>query len=141
MELSLRPLAASPGATLELSFDLQQVTHSLTSIQIMMGDSALGAPIAVVDGSTFSVRRTVPDLPPANYEVIAVSDGQVLAAADFEVLDLTESGSSPMVLIGLTTVVLGLGWQAARGFYRSTGNWTTLGPVDLWYTWRERRRR
>lgn len=105
-----------------------------------MGDSVLGAPIAV-NGSTFSVRRTVPDLPPANYEVIAVSDGQVLAAADFEVLDLTESGSSPMVLIGLTTVVLGLGWQAARGFYRSTGRWQTLGPVDLWYAWRERRRR
>lgn len=120
-------------------FDLRQVPHSLTSIQVMMGDSELGEPIAV-EGSTFSVRRTVPDLPPETYEVIAVSDGQVLATADFQVLDLTESGSSPMIFIGLATVILGLGWQATRGIYRSTGNWQALGPVDLWYIWRERRR-
>lgn len=137
--MSFRPLAASPGATLELSFDFRQMTQSLTSVQVTMGDSALGEPITV-NGPTFSVRRTVPDLPPDTYEVIVVSDGQMLATADFEVLDRTESRSNPAVFLGLAAVVLVLGWQAARGFYRPTGNWQALGPVDVWYAWRARRR-
>lgn len=128
-----------PGATVELLFDFRQMTHSPTSVQVMMGDSALGEPIAV-NGSTFSVRRMVPDLPPDTYEVIAVSDGQALATADFEVLDRTESGSNPMVVMGLAAVVLGLGWQTARWFYRPPSNWRALGPVDVWYAWKARRR-
>lgn len=136
---SLTPSAASPGATLELSFDFNQTIPGLTSVEVMMGDTALGDQISV-DEPSFSVRRTVPDLPSATYEVTVVSGDQVLAAADFTVLEMrgSDSNSNPVVLLGVLAVVAGLGWRATRLFHGSSG---ALGPVDTWYAWREKRRR
>lgn len=140
-EFSLSPTSGFPGATLELSFRFNRAIPGLTSVRVMMGDTALGDQIPVEDPS-FSVRETVPDLPPASYEVTVLSDDLVMATAEFTVLEPAESGSSstPVVVLGVLAMVAGLGWRATRNF-GSRASSGALGPVDTWYAWRERRRR
>lgn len=141
-EFSLAPAQGLPGATLELSFRFNRAIPGLTSVRVMMDDTALGDQIPVED-SSFSVRRTVPDLPPDTYEVTVLSGDVLLATAEFTVLEPAESatGSSPVVVLGVLAMVAGLGWRATRNFQGYRASSGALGPVDTWYAWRERRRR
>lgn len=141
-EFSLTPAAAAPGASLELFFDFNQVIPGLTSVEVMMGSTSLGDEVPVED-PTFTVRRLVPDFSPGKYEVTVLSRDVVLATAEFTVLErsVSDSGTAPVVVLGVLALVAGLGWRATRIFHSSRASSGSLGLADKWYAWREGRRR
>lgn len=110
-----------------------------------MGGHPLGDP--EVGELEMSLPRSVPDLPPGNYDIIVTVDDQPLAGTHFTILGEhftilgeTEAAgpAGPVIFLGLMGVALGVVWTAALRPWPSMRN--TLGATDAVYAWLARRR-
>lgn len=133
----LRPPSGPTGSGMRVEAEFDRAVTT-AEVQVTLGGRPLGEP-AMAD-QKLSIRRTVPDLPPATYEVALVVDDRVLARSHFTVIEPTAAGAvaGPILAMGLVAVGLGIGWTASL---RPWGpGRSALGAADAVYAWLARRR-
>lgn len=137
----VRPEEGPAGARIALLIEFNRSPPPST-MRVTLGGRSLGDHVRV-DRASMSIRRIVPDVPPAIYEVALVEDGRTLARTEFTVLEATSAGTSsptsgPLLFLGLVAAALGVGWQTA--LRPRAGSRSSLGPLDAVYAWLSRRR-
>lgn len=109
------------------------------TVRLLLGGRPLGEGAPIQDAGV-SVLRTVPDLPPATYEMVVMIGEQVLARADLTSLgpQPDQTPATPILFFGLAAAAAGIGWRATRD---APSEISSSGPIDAFYTWLMSRRR
>lgn len=107
----------TPGSTLNLTLEFDQVVPGLSSVQLSMAGHPLGDPVSL-EADTVELERQVPELSPGVYSILVTYGEHVLEEAEFTVLapSVAEPDEDDPTLLVASSVALLLFaiWGASR---------------------------
>jgi hypothetical protein len=123
-DFQMNPDEGSPGEEFEISATL---TGSIEKVDLWLGKTRLGQPVTVGSDGSFRATRTIPEVEPGLYWLtIQTSDGEIISARTFEVLEGPE-GPTPLLPGDFAFSELG---------YAILAGAILVALLSVWWMWR-----